>query len=82
MANFGGTVSTFTTTEEFFINKPVTISNSSASTGTLTVQSKVGSSWDNPSVLGTIATGEAQVVCSSLIFIRVVIAGSVTYEIR
>lgn len=82
MANIGGIESFFTTTEEFFIDRPVTISNSSSSTGTLTVQSKVGTTWDNPAVLGVVDAGTGQVVDSSMIFIRVVITGSVTYEIR
>lgn len=82
MASYGGTVSNFSTTEEFFIQRPVTISNSSASTGTLTIQSKVGQTWDNPAVLGTVAAGAAQVVDSRLIFIRCVVSGSVNYEIR
>jgi len=82
MENIGGTESFFTTTEEFFIDRPVTISNSSASTGSLTVQSKVGPTWDNPAVLGTIVAGVAQVVDSRFIHIRCVVTGSVTYEIR
>jgi len=82
MSSYGGTVSNFSTTEEFFIQRPVTISNSSASTGTLTIQSKVGQTWDNPAVLGTVAAGVGQVVDARLIYIRVVVTGDVTYEIR
>lgn len=79
MANIGGTVATFTTTEEFQISVPCTVSVDPASTGTVAVQIKAGSGW---ATAGTIAAGEVKKVDSRLVTMRCLVNGSATYEVR
>lgn len=79
MANIGGTVATFTTTEEFNISVPCTVAVDPASTGTVTVQIKAGTGW---ATAGVIAAGEVKKVDSRLVLMRCLVTGAATYEVR
>lgn len=70
-----------TATQDALITRPVIVSNSSASTGTLTVQLRVGLTWNNPAVLGVVAPGSSQKIDGENLHIRFLVAGAVSYEV-
>jgi hypothetical protein len=72
-------IGVFSVTETFDLIRPCVISVNPASSGTVAVQLPAAGGW---STAGTIAAGESKKVNAYPVKIRVLVTGSVTYEVQ